>query len=45
MLKLLQNVKTRWNSDFYMIFRAIELKDVLNKALYKVPVKITFYFF
>ena len=37
-LKLLQNVKTRWNSDFYMIFRVHELKDPLCIAFPKLDI-------
>ena len=36
-LKLLQNVKTRWNSEFYMIHRVYEMKEPLVLALSKIP--------
>ena len=35
-LSLLQNVKTRWNSEFYMIYRVFELKEPLILALSKL---------
>ena len=36
-LKLIQNVKTRWNSEFYTLERVNELKDALVIALVKIP--------
>lgn len=35
-LKLLQNVKTRWNSDYYMTERFVECKVVLTSALQEI---------
>jgi hypothetical protein len=32
-LKLLQDVSTRWNSEFYMIHRILELKQPLCTAI------------
>ena len=36
-LKLLQNVKTRWNSEFYMVYRVFELKEPLLLAMAQIP--------
>jgi hypothetical protein len=36
-LKLLQNVKTRWNSEFYMIERIYDMRDALRLVLHIFP--------
>ncbi|XP_011702573.1 PREDICTED: zinc finger BED domain-containing protein 1-like, partial [Wasmannia auropunctata] len=36
-LKLIQEVPTRWNSAFYMIQRFLQLKDYINNMLLKCP--------
>ena len=36
-LKLLQDIKTRWNSEFYMIYRVNELKEPLLLAMSHFP--------
>jgi hypothetical protein len=36
MLKLIERVRTRWNSEFYMIERLYDIREIVLKAMSQI---------